>query len=68
MTILFILSSTSGVTKGIKWLSNLNVGAAIVVMLFVLFAGPTVFIFESFTVAMGDYIANFINILSNDPV
>ena len=34
---------------------------AILVMLFVFFAGPTLFLLETFTVAIGDYISNFIH-------
>lgn len=61
LTVLFLISSTSGLQKGIKWLSNINMGMALVLMLFVFFAGPTVFILETFTVAIGDYITNFIH-------
>jgi glycine betaine transporter len=61
MTLLFLLSSTSGLNKGIKWLSNANLALAILLMIFVFFAGPTVFIMETFTVAIGDYISNFIS-------
>src|SRR5690606_2845824 len=61
MTVLFLLSSTSGLNKGIKWLSNANMSLAIILMLFVFFTGPTVFIMETFTVAIGDYVTNFIS-------
>lgn len=56
----YMLSSTTGLDKGIRYLSNLNLGLAIVLLLFVFFMGPTVFILESFTLAIGDYLANFI--------
>ncbi|WP_102348125.1 BCCT family transporter [Bacillus sp. Marseille-P3661] len=56
----YMLSSTTGLDKGIKFLSNLNLGLAIVLLVFVLFTGPTVFILESFTLAIGDYFTNFI--------
>ncbi|WP_077215168.1 BCCT family transporter [Bacillus dakarensis] len=58
--IAYMLSSTTGLDKGIRYLSNLNLGIAIVLLLFVLITGPTVFILESFTLAMGDYFTNFI--------
>lgn len=60
MTALFLTSSTTGLDKGIKWLSNLNLGTALVLMLFVFIAGPTVFILDTLVVAIGDYISNFI--------
>lgn len=61
MAVMFITSSSTGLDKGIKWLSTINLGVAIALMLFVFFAGPTVFILETFTVALGDYFSNFIS-------
>ncbi|ANX14325.1 glycine/betaine ABC transporter permease [Fictibacillus arsenicus] len=60
MFIAYMLSSTTGLKKGIKYLSNLNLGLAIGLLLFVFAAGPKVFILESFTLAIGDYITNFV--------
>lgn len=57
---LYLLSSSSGLNKGIKWLSNLNLGLCLVLLVFVFFAGPTVFILNTFTVAIGDYISHFV--------
>jgi len=56
----YMLSSTTGLDKGIRFLSNLNLGLALVLMIFVFITGPTVFILETFTLAMGDYFSNFI--------
>jgi glycine betaine transporter len=61
LTALFLLSSTTGLDKGIKYLSNLNLSLALIIMLFVFIAGPTVFILNTFTQGIGDYITNFIN-------
>ncbi|MGG1686051.1 BCCT family transporter [Pseudalkalibacillus sp. NRS-1564] len=58
--VLYMASSTTGLNKGIKYLSNLNLALALILMLFVLFLGPTVFILESFTLALGGYIQKFI--------
>ncbi|SEN43757.1 choline/carnitine/betaine transport [Mesobacillus persicus] len=58
--IAYMLSSSTGLEKGIKYLSNLNLGLALVLLVFVFFAGPTVFILESFTLGIGDYLTNFI--------
>ena len=60
MFIAYTLSSSTGLHKGIAYLSNLNLGLALVLMIFVFFAGPTVFILETFTLAIGDYITNFV--------
>ncbi|WP_088101955.1 BCCT family transporter [Halalkalibacter urbisdiaboli] len=60
LLILYSLSSTTGLNKGIKWLSNLNLSLCLVLLLFVFIAGPTVFIMNSFTLGIGDYINEFI--------
>ncbi|MFW7186191.1 BCCT family transporter [Lysinibacillus sp. BNK-21] len=56
----YMFSSTTGLQKGIRILSNVNMGLAIILLLFVFITGPTVFILETFTLAIGDYISNFI--------
>ncbi|PKR79153.1 glycine/betaine ABC transporter permease [Halalkalibacillus sediminis] len=58
VTTLAILSTTSGIDRGIKWLSQGNLIIAGSLMLFVLILGPTLFIFESFTHATGAYFQN----------
>ncbi len=58
--ILYMLSSTSGLDKGMKYLSTLNLALALAALLFILVTGPTVFIMESFTLAIGDYVTNFV--------
>jgi len=59
--LLYMLSTTSGVYKGMKYLSNLNLGLAIGMLLFVFVTGPTVFILETFTLGLGDYLSNYIS-------
>lgn len=58
--IAYMISSTTGLDKGIKHLSNLNLALALCFLVFVLTLGPTVFILETFTLAIGDYFTNFI--------
>ncbi|RKQ35504.1 BCCT family transporter [Oceanobacillus halophilus] len=60
MLVAYMASSSTGLNKGIKWLSNINLGLALVLMVFVFFAGPTVFILDTFVLALGDYITNFL--------
>ncbi len=60
MTIAFLLSASTGVDKGIKILSNINMVLAIVLMMVVLFAGPTTFIFDAFVNSFGDYLSQFV--------
>ncbi|MRG87853.1 BCCT family transporter [Salinibacillus xinjiangensis] len=60
VTVLFMFSAAKGVNKGIKILSNINLGIAGIFYLFVLIVGPTLFIFESFVTTLGGYISNVI--------
>ncbi|GAB2751222.1 glycine betaine transporter OpuD [Melaminivora jejuensis] len=54
--VLYMASSTSGVERGIKWLSNFNLILAGLLMLTVLVIGPTGFILDTFTTTLGAYI------------
>ncbi|GEN24290.1 glycine/betaine ABC transporter permease [Halomonas cupida] len=55
----YMLSTWSGLDKGIKRLSNLNMVMCILLMLYVLFTGPTLKILETITLGLGDYLQNF---------
>ena len=59
LTFLSILSATTGVDKGVKLLSNINIITVVILLLFVLFLGPTVYLIGSFTEGIGNYINNF---------
>jgi glycine betaine transporter len=61
MAVLFVcymVSATTGVDKGIKILSNINMVIAILLMVFVIVFGPTSFIFETFVDSIGQYFAS----------
>ena len=60
LTAAFVLSAVSGVHKGIQWLSNTNMGLAGLLLLFLLVAGPTVFIFDTLTEAVGGYLTSIV--------
>jgi choline/carnitine/betaine transport len=60
LTVAFVLSAVSGVHKGIQWLSNTNMVLAGLLLLFILVAGPTVFIFDTLTEAVGGYITSIV--------
>lgn len=60
VTVLYLLSATTGLDKGIKFLSNTNLIIAAVLLVFVLFTGPTSFIFDVFTTTIGSYLQNLI--------
>ncbi len=58
-TILFTWSAWSGIDKGIKTLSNINMLLAFVVLIGLFIVGPTLYILNTFTNGLGNYIANF---------
>lgn len=61
ITVTFIISASSGLSRGVKWLSNVNMGLATLMMLFVLLLGPTAVIFKSLVTGIGDYISHFVS-------
>ena len=56
---LFVLSALSGLGKGIKILSNLNMILAIALLAIAIAVGPTVKIFDNMTESIGLYMQNF---------
>lgn len=59
----FVLFSVlSGVGKGMKWLSNINLVLAGVLMLYLLFTGPTEFLLRDVVQSIGNYIQNFVGL------
>ncbi|WP_188456284.1 BCCT family transporter [Virgibacillus oceani] len=56
VTALFMLSAYTGLSKGIKYLSNANMLLASILFLAVLILGPTMYILNSFTDTLGSYI------------
>ncbi|MEO5611004.1 MAG: BCCT family transporter, partial [Ornithinibacter sp.] len=59
ITALATLSVASGLDKGIKILSNINMGLAGALLLAVLILGPTVFLLGDFVSSIGSYIGSF---------
>ncbi|MCX2731238.1 BCCT family transporter [Saccharopolyspora sp. NFXS83] len=59
LTICFIASAVSGVSKGIQWLSNINMVLAAVLAIFVFVAGPTVLILNLLPTSLGSYMSDF---------
>lgn len=58
-TFLFIGSAWSGIGRGIKYLSNINMGLAFVLLIILFLVGPTLYILNMFTSTLGGYISNF---------
>ncbi|OLT02298.1 choline transporter [Pseudonocardia sp. CNS-004] len=60
ITTIAVVSVVTGVKKGIKWLSNFNIGLATALLLFVLIAGPTLFILRDAVQSVGLYLQNLL--------
>lgn len=60
VTILFIISASTGLNKGIQILSNANLYIAFLLLVLVLFFGPTIQIMNNFTNGLGSYLQNMI--------
>ncbi|VEF49539.1 BCCT family transporter [Bacillus freudenreichii] len=61
LTTLFIISASTGIKRGIKWLSNINIVLALTIMMFIFIAGPTRNILSILVNGTGDYLQNFIS-------
>jgi choline/glycine/proline betaine transport protein len=55
------LSVASGLDKGIRILSEINLGLAVVLMVFVLLLGPTVFLLQAYVQNTGAYLSDIVN-------
>ena len=55
LTACFVASAVSGISRGIQWLSNINMVLAVVLALIVFTVGPTLFILNLIPAAVGDY-------------
>ncbi|MHA6260940.1 BCCT family transporter [Sporosarcina sp. CAU 1771] len=60
VTVLFLISAWSGLSKGIKYLSNTNLILALILLGFVVVLGPTLLIFNIFTDTLGSYLSNIV--------
>ncbi|MDX3526876.1 BCCT family transporter [Streptomyces sp. ID05-39B] len=56
----FVASAFSGLHRGIKWLSTLNIGLAAGLMVFVFLLGPTVYILDTIPASVGGYLQNLL--------
>ncbi|MHC5160218.1 MAG: BCCT family transporter, partial [Planctomycetota bacterium] len=69
VTIIFATTVYAGIEKGIKRLADMNMALAIFLLIFVLFAGPTVFILKMGTNSIGLMFQNFIRMSTwTDPL
>ena len=53
--VLTILATTSGVDRGIRWISELNLWSAVAMMVFILIAGETAFLLNALVENLGQF-------------
>jgi len=61
ITLVATVSVVSGVNKGIRILSEINMGVAGLLLVFVLVAGPTVFLISTFVQSTGQYVSKLVH-------
>ncbi|PPF32836.1 BCCT family transporter [Pseudoclavibacter sp. AY1H1] len=62
ITAFVLFSVISGVGKGMKWLSNINLTLAGALLIFILIVGPTQFLLRDFVQSLGNYLQNFVSL------
>ncbi|TFD24560.1 MULTISPECIES: BCCT family transporter [Cryobacterium] len=62
ITIIATASVVSGVGKGIKWLSNINLGMAGLLLVAVLLLGPTMYLLRMLVQSVGGYFENVVGL------
>lgn len=60
VTVLFMISAWSGLSKGIKYLSNTNMFLALALLVIMFIVGPTLLILNLFTDTLGAYVQNLV--------
>lgn len=60
VTLLFVGSAVTGVERGVKWLSQINLLAASLLALAVFLLGPTVAILDTFSNTLGSYLSELV--------
>ena len=65
ITAIAIVSVVSGVSRGIKWLSNGNLILAGVFLVLILALGPTLFLLRDFVQNIGNYLASIVSLSFN---
>lgn len=61
ITLLASISVATGLDKGIKILSEINMGLAVILMLLVFVVGPTVFLLQAYIQNIGSYLSDIVS-------
>lgn len=60
----FVASAVSGIGRGIRWLSNINMTLAMVLAAFVFIAGPTLFLLNLIPASIAEYLSELMHMMS----
>ena len=63
----FVASAVSGVGRGIRWLSNINMSLAFILAAFIFVAGPTLFLLNLVPAALTEYLSELLHMMSKGP-
>lgn len=63
----FVASAVSGIGRGIRWLSNINMTLALLLGVFVFVAGPTLFLLNLVPAALTEYLSELLHMMSMGP-
>ncbi|CEA06973.1 Glycine betaine transporter BetP [Arthrobacter saudimassiliensis] len=67
LTAAFITSAVSGIGRGIRWLSNINMSMALVLVAFVFLTGPTLFLLNLIPASVTEYLSDLMHMMSKGP-
>ncbi|PSL50985.1 glycine betaine transporter [Salsuginibacillus halophilus] len=62
VTVIFLISVVSGINRGMRYLSIVNLTLMAALLVAVVSFGPTLFIFEHFTKTFGDYVSSAVQL------
>ena len=62
ITLIYVLSSVSGLNKGMAWISDKNAWIYMILLLFLIVIGPSAYMANLTTQALGNYLSNFVEL------
>ncbi|MBM7581020.1 BCCT family transporter [Jeotgalibacillus terrae] len=60
ITVIFVISASTGIHKGIKYLSTINISISFIFLVFIFITGPTLFMLNMFVSGLAEYLSIFI--------
>ena len=67
LTAAFIASAVSGVSRGIRMLSNVNMSLTIALVAFIFLTGPTLFLLNLIPASITEYLSELLHLMSKGP-